>query len=329
MIIRAGSEQKWNKNTMVIMCNFNMNCNFKCSYCINQSTRKNYTEQLSKEALYNLFSNLPKLNKELYNVILAGGEPSLYQYFPEMVQYLNDFLPHDKCTFTITTNGSLLHKLEEYFTPYENLNFRLAISMHLEQMDAETYLKKFSKFKYPDRCQIIFMLEPKTLDKINAVIEKAKRFGYTNFLVKPITIKQKLHPDYSEEEKNFIENNPYASKGKVFNEYKEENQIIKKDVSKTEFTLNPELVNYSGMHCLAGASSMRVLSNGTISPCHWIKAAPDFNLNTHSFLEYEYLHKPVICPSSSCECIPFTALPKWNSEFAEGPDYFNETNISQ
>ena len=40
-IIKAGSESKWKQNSMLIACNFNMNCNFKCSYCFNQNTRKN------------------------------------------------------------------------------------------------------------------------------------------------------------------------------------------------------------------------------------------------------------------------------------------------
>lgn len=86
-IIKAGSERKWEKNIMLITCNFNMNCNFHCSYCINQKTRKKYTEQLSKEALYNLFSNLPKLNKNFYEFALAGGEPTLYEYLPDFLSY--------------------------------------------------------------------------------------------------------------------------------------------------------------------------------------------------------------------------------------------------
>ncbi len=47
-LIKAGSEQNWQYNNMYLACNFNMNCNLKCSYCINQTVRKNYTEQLSQ-----------------------------------------------------------------------------------------------------------------------------------------------------------------------------------------------------------------------------------------------------------------------------------------
>ena len=90
-IIKAGSESKWKRNSMLIACNFNMNCNFKCSYCFNQNTRKNFNEQLSPKALHNLFSNLPLLKKDFYSFAIAGGEPSLYEYFPDMLKYINEF----------------------------------------------------------------------------------------------------------------------------------------------------------------------------------------------------------------------------------------------
>lgn len=326
-IIKAGCDKKWKENIMLINCNFNMNCNFKCSYCINQAFRKKFTEQLSPKALYNLFSNLPKLNKELYSIAITGGEPSLYQYFPEMLQYLNEFFPKNNFTFTCMTNGSLLHKLEEYFRNYQKSNFLIIISMHLEQMNAETYLQKFSQFKYPQMCRIKIMLEPKTLDKTNDIIEKAKKFGYTDFVIQPLTINGKVHPKYTEEEKNFLKNNSHPVKIQLFNEYKEEEQIIRRDFTKEEFVLNPELVDYSGMQCLAGFSSLVVLADGRINPCFRVKGSQDFNLNTHSLLEYENLYKPVQCPVNQCGCQGFTALPKWNPQFLEAPSYFKEKTI--
>lgn len=323
-IIKAGSERKWEKNIMLINCNFNMNCNFKCSYCINQTYRKKFTEQLSKEALYNLFSNLPKLNKEFYSFGIAGGEPTLYQYFPEMLQYFNEFIS-TKGSIWCATNGSLLNNIEKYLENYQNLKFNLAISMHLEQMDAETYLKKFSAFKYPQICRIKIMLEPKTLDKINTIIEKAKSFGYIDYVIQPLTINGKIHPDYTEEEKNFFNTNPYAADVHLFNELKQDEQIIKKDFTKDEFVLHPELVDYSGLHCLAGFSSIRVLADGTITPCFKVRGNPNFNLNTHSLLDYEYLYKPVICPGNYCGCHGFTTIPKWNPEYTKEPVYFQNS----
>ncbi len=326
--IKAGSDQKWEKNNMFVTCNFNMNCNFDCSYCINKSFRKNYSEQLSKEALHNLFSNLPKLNKDFYTFTMAGGEPSLYKYFPEMLQYLSQYFSPNNYRFTCATNGSLLHKFDEYLKNHQNLNFNISISMHLEQMDAETYLKKFSRFSYPNMCRIKIMLEPNTLKKVNHIIEQAKSFGYTDFVVQPVTINGKITPDYTEEEKNFFNNNPYAADVHLFNEYKDNEQTIRKDFTKDEFVLNPELVNYAGLQCLAGHNSIRVLADGTITPCFKVKHDSDFNLNTHSLLEYIYIYQQITCTSTYCGCHGFTAIPKWNPEYAEGPSYLKKEQIS-
>ena len=321
-IIKAGSEQNWKKNDMVIACNFNMNCNFKCSYCINKSFRKNYSEQLSKEALHNLFSNLPKLNKDFYTFTMAGGEPSLYKYFPEMLNYLKTFFSSNSFKFSIVTNGSLLHKIEEYFKNYQDFNFHINISIHLEQMNIDDYLKIFSSFNYPERSHIRIMLEPGHLNQLTKLTEKAKSFGYKSFLVLPILINQKLSPNYTEEEIDCLKNSSAHSDILLFNEYLNNNQTIKKEFIKRDVTFNPELVNYSGLQCLAGHNSLKILPNGTIHPCHRHKGDPNFNLNTHSLLEYIYIYQPVTCPSTYCGCPGFAALPKWNPEHAEAPGYF-------
>ena len=327
-IIKAGSDQNWKKNNMVIACNFNMNCNFKCSYCFNQNTRKNFNEQLSPKALHNLFSNLPLLKKDFYSFAIAGGEPSLYEYFPDMLKYINEFFSPENYTVFMATNGSLLHRLEDYLKEYPELNVHLAISMHLEQMDAETYLKKFSQFKFPNMCRIKLMLKPGTLAQANDIIEKAKSFGYADFIIQPIIINSNVHPDYTDEEKLFFSHYPYPSNTALFNEYLNNGQTVKKDFTKEEFVLNPELVNYSGLQCLAGHSSMRVFADGSIAPCHFHKRAPDFNLNMHSLLEYIYIYQPITCTSTYCGCHGFTAIPKWNPEYAEGPSYLKKEQIS-
>ena len=321
-LIKAGSEQNWQYNNMYLACNFNMNCNLKCSYCINQTVRKNYTEQLSQKALYNLFSNLPLLKKDFYTFGIAGGEPSLYTYFPEMLKYLKDFFSPDTFQLGIATNGSLLHKLEEYFQNYQNFNYCINISLHLEQIQADTYLKKLSEFKYPHKSIITLMLEPGTLEQVKHIKQKAERFGYEKFKIMPISINLKLHPDYTEEEIEYLKTVSYGSETNLFNEYLDDDQIIKKEFTKTEYNLDHQLINYSGLQCLAGCNSLKILPDGTIHPCHWHRGDPNFNLNTRSLLDYTYIYQPIICKSSYCGCHSFTALPKWNPEYAEAPYYF-------
>ena len=242
-IIKAGSDLHWKKNTMHITGHFNMDCNFKCSYCIVDTFRKTFNNQLSPTALYNLFSSLPLLKKDFYTFNISGGEPSLYTYFPQVLNYMKEFIPANKLRATWMTNGSLLHKLEEYFKDYRAYDFNLTITLHLEQMNAETYLKKLSEFKYPDMCTIKIMLEPGTLKQIDSIIEKTKNFGYKKFNVQPVIISQKLHPNYTNEEMDFIKNSAYGPKLILFNEYLRENKTIKKEEEKQEEKPNDEQIS--------------------------------------------------------------------------------------
>ena len=322
-LIKAGSEQNWQYNNMYLACNFNMNCNLKCSYCINQNTRKEFNEELSPTALYNLFSSLPLLKKDFYSFSIAGGEPSLYQHFPDVLKYMKEFFPPNKIKATWLTNGSLLHKLEEYFKDYRAYDFNLTITLHLEQMNAETYLKKLSEFKYPDMCTIKIMLEPGTLKQIDSIIEKTKNFGYKKFNVMPITINQKLYPNYTTEEIQFLETSSFNYQ-RLFNEYLRKNKTIKKEFTQDEFNINPELINYKGLKCLAGYNSMRILPDGTITSCLETQRIPNFNLDNDTLLDYAYT--PITCPSTWCNCIVYTRLPKWNPQHTECPTYFKNNS---
>ncbi len=306
---------------MHITGHFNMDCNFKCSYCIVDTFRKTFNNQLSPTALYNLFSSLPLLKKDFYTFNISGGEPSLYTYFPQVLNYMKEFIPSNKLRATWMTNGSLLHKLEEYFKDYRAYDFNLTITLHLEQMNAETYLKKLSEFKYPDMCTIKIMLEPGTLKQIDSIIEKTKNFGYKKFNVMPITINQKLYPNYTTEEIQFLETSSFNYQ-RLFNEYLRENQTIKKEYTRNEYNLNPELINYKGLKCLAGYNSLIISPDGDISSCYSTMKNSVCNINSDSLINYMAEYEPITCQNPWCACGTYTAIPKWNPKYSEAPNYF-------
>ena len=307
---------------MHITGHFNMDCNFKCSYCIVDTFRKTFNNQLSPTALYNLFSSLPLLKKDFYTFNISGGEPSLYTYFPQVLNYMKEFIPANKLRATWMTNGSLLHKLEEYFKDYRAYDFNLTITLHLEQMNAETYLKKLSEFKYPDMCTIKIMLEPGTLKQIDSIIEKIKNFGYKKFNVQPVIISQKLHPNYTNEEMDFIKNSAYGPKLILFNEYLRKNKTIKKEFTQDEFNINPELINYKGLKCLAGYNSLILSPDGAISSCYSTMKNSVCNINSDSLINYMAEYEPITCQNPWCACGTYTAIPKWNPKYSEAPNYF-------
>ncbi|MFG6359049.1 MAG: hypothetical protein K1W03_00470, partial [Mailhella sp.] len=100
------------------------------------------------------------------------------------------------------------------------------------------------------------------------------------------------------------------------------NETIRTTLKRDDFILDSRFANFSGMHCAAGANSIRVLADGKVTLCYGHKGDPNFNLNEQTILEYPYINKAVICPSKRCACPPYTELPKWNPNFATPPAYF-------
>lgn len=309
-------------NNMVITCNFNFNCNFKCSYCINKNQHDKYKTPLSETALNNLMYYLPELKKDKYSFYIAGGEPALYPHWDKFFAVINEkFTAETECT--IGTNGYFINRFEPFIKMADNYSLSLLVSMHTEQLPIEEYIQRLKNFPYPLNCKIKFMLDPGKLDTALATISALKTFGYQKFIIQSIVINQKPHPDYSEEELNFFKTNPYQDDFAIDYEWIENNQKVQKTLKRDDFILDSRLIDFSGMYCMAGANAIRVLADGTVTLCYAHRGDPNFNLNEKTILDYIYIYKAVTCPSKRCACPPYTELPKWNPEFATPPAYFN------
>lgn len=320
-IVKAGNEDSWHKNQLTILCNFNMNCNFNCSYCINRTVRNNYSEQLSSQALANLVDYLPQLNRDKYLFGIAGGEPSLYKHLNLFLEKVAYFLP-DKHQVTYSTNGSLLKKFIKPIETIANLKLRITISMHIEQYSFEKYEKALLEFPYPEKIRLKILLQPGKLKETLQFIEKMKIFGYSSFIVHGLIEKGHVYQGYDKEELDYLKHNVYHVETVLFNENMAENGIEKREFYRDDLILEPELVKYSGLYCLAGYSAIRVLADGKVANCFYHKDDSDFNLNKNTILEYPYINKAMKCKGKACMCMGYTALPKWDPNYCSPPEYF-------
>ena len=268
---------------MVITCNFNFNCNFNCSYCINKKQHDKYKTQLSLTALDNLMLYLAELKKDKYSFYIAGGEPALYPHWDKFFDVINKkFTSETECT--IGTNGYFINKFEPFIKTAEKYSLSLLISMHTEQLPIEEYVKRLQNFPYPQNCRVKFMLDPGKLDTALSTINTLKSFGYEKFIVQSIVINQKPHPDYSEEELKFFETNPYQDDFAIDYEWLENNETIRKTLKRDDFIFDSRFADFSGMHCIAGANSIRVLADGKVTLCYGHRGDPNFNLNEKTIL---------------------------------------------
>lgn len=335
--IRAGSDVSWKMDSMHVFCLFNCTCNFSCSYCYNKNMRKQHKEHLPKDILLQFLEDLATLNKPKYFFYLAGGEPLLYTYLLDFYEYVNAIFP-EKVMIHISTNGSLLKRLEPCIKKSPYVQNVIEISMHMEQMDLERYKKVLSNFAYVHNCAIRTLLAPGRLKDILEIQEFVENLGY-EIQIRSITQKGELHPDYTQEERDFFEMNTnikayplflsstgYEDKAPFFCEYLSHEEKIKRiEFSRDASIFNHDLINYSGMNCTAGFSSLHVMSDGMVKYCHGDKSGLSFSLKEKSILDYPFLSTPVLCHAQKCGCQASIALPKWHPELGQGPAYLEKT----
>jgi len=85
-----------------------LNCNFKCSHCLNNSFPGRRDSDLSETEILNLTSSV-LANDNIKSISFSGGEPLLYiKEINEIIKAIRLVRPDFK--FSLTTNGSLIEK---------------------------------------------------------------------------------------------------------------------------------------------------------------------------------------------------------------------------
>jgi radical SAM protein with 4Fe4S-binding SPASM domain len=81
-------------------------CNLNCEYCYNRD-KLNTCKELSLEGMKKVIDTLKENGVD--KVVFTGGEPTLYPYFKEIVNYVYD----KELNIEVLTNGTTLSKVEQ------------------------------------------------------------------------------------------------------------------------------------------------------------------------------------------------------------------------
>lgn len=306
MIVKAGCSEFWNKNFMHIFLALNCTCNFHCSYCCNQNTRKKYPKVFPKERIVGFLDEVFLLNKEEYIFTLVGGEPSIYPHLRDF--YWEVDKRNEKKTVTMYTNGSRLPFVQEIMEQTFSINHKIIVSMHLEQKNADEYLSSLSRFAFPQNSIVKILLKPGSLDFVLDLKNTVSGYGYT-MDIEPIGIKGNIHPDYTVEELDFLRHQNNFME--FFNTYQINGGMHTECFNYFDYFSNHEKINYSGMQCSAGKNFLRIMPDGEVTFCHKDWSKSHFSVLEHSLQEYPYLHQTVTCQAVRCACPETVALPKW------------------
>ena len=314
-IMKAGEEISWSKNYMRIILMLCTICNFSCSYCFTARSRIDKKKYISADVLKSLFTKLASLNKEKYFFILSGGEPLLYPHLELLFDLLeNQFYVENK--LIINTNGYFLNKTQAFST-LKKTKFTLSVSAHLEQMAVTEYEKILKNTVYKENILVSIKIIPGELDKAKRLRSFCEK---NNFLysIAALQLNGELHRQYSTEEIDYINSNASDEEKIFFNVFNDE-QRRKVHFSKLDTLHDPNLVQYKGMYCSAGFSSLRVDTEERISRC-MTDARNDFSM---AVLE-NLVSCPTICTAERCRCMAMYRLPKWRDP-ADAPEYLRRT----
>lgn len=307
MIIKAGNEKLWNKNFMHIFFALNCTCNFKCSYCCNQNTRKKYPAVFPKERIASLLDEIFSLEREEYLFSLVGGEPSIYPHLEYFYAEVNK-KASKPTKIRIYTNGSRLPHLTKLIEQNTNISHELFISMHFEQKPKEEYLNLLSAFAYPELATVKLLLQPTKLEETLAFRDKVTALGYS-FDIDPIAIWGKLRTDYPENEVAFLKKQKNLIN--FANVYSHNGETIKEELNFLDYYTHHEKFNYQGLTCTAGKNFLRIMPDGIVTFCHKDWTNEKFSILENSLLSYIHIYNDITCMATRCGCQETAALPKW------------------
>jgi len=308
-IARAGLESSFLHNYMHININVSDICNFSCSYCINTSSKNKGKRSIPFNTLKNFIEDLPK-SKSSYVFSIAGGEPLIYPHIFDMVNEITKIKCHDK-TIWISTNGSLLpQKIAHLYNLCNDTKLKFTVSVHIEQIILRDFAQKIAKSGHADDIMCKILCPPgrkKEIFEIQSILEE---FGLS-VVFQPITYPKGKPFPYTDEEIDFLHQNKIAQKPEFFHEYVSE-KAIREEFGRIKRTLHPEKLNYFGMFCTAGMTTLRLAPDGTCSRCFgFLRKGEKFDLNVLRLRDIPELTQPCICPVDFCTCLTFLQAAKW------------------
>ena len=307
-IIRSGYKHFFLKNTMVVNINVQDQCNFRCSYCINSASKNKMKRRLDKDCLDRFIDDLDSRNHSEYIFRVAGGEPLLYPHIEFLVDKIDKSISSKK-RICFATNGSLLHKNGDLlYLNASNTTLRFLISVHLEQIDIDTYIRNIIDFGHHEdiRCKILFT--PGTLNETRKIVSLFSDHQI-NHSISVVANSGGTPYEYSNEEIRFLKSTDAAKKNVLFHEY-EDGTV--EEIDRITQALHPEKMNYKEMFCAAGLAALRLAPDGTCSRCFgFLKKGEKFDLNVQRLRDIPELTRPCICPVNCCTCMTFLQAPKW------------------
>lgn len=319
LIMRAGNLKKWEIHTFDTIINPTDVCNFHCSYCCNSKYRTKRI--LPKHILRQYLVDVGKRNAKENNFQITGGEPFLYPYRHDLIDYITSHIPNKK-TVTFLTNGSLLGKNGCLLNASsDDLVVNFIVSLHFEEINISQLLKDFEKIDNVKNITCKILLKPGMLTKIRELLILLDEVG-VNIVLDGIFDSNTNPMSYSDEEHKAIRSSCENLPPFIFHEYETQaHSRYRTDITPYDKRFYPDIHDYFGLYCSAGKNTLRLGPDGVVVSCFGlVQAGRYWDLKKTRLVDIPELDQPTICPVKRCHCGMFIKTPKWRKS-EDAPDH--------
>ena len=298
-------------------------CNNRCSYCtpsLHSGIGHHYKWDNAKKFLEKLFDRYPKIHCSV-----VGGEPSLSDFFPELVKTFNS----SGHTIGVTSNA---FNSIEYWEDVSKYLYYICFSYHSE-FPAKDFREKVIAASLNTSVTVRVMMLPSKWDHCIDVFNSLKDID--TCLLEPVRIfdwggKNREASVYTEDQLNWFKSDealrPHQkmishldNKFKRVNlqsrfEFDDKSTVTDKQVNPLEF-INSGMTNFKGYTCEVGLKSLHIDSTGSIFLGNCMIGGPIGNIN--DFENIKWTSFPVICHKEVCHCATDVIINKWIENYED------------
>ena len=323
------------------------------SYCFNagREYKKSFcTLEQAETALRHIAS----ANRPSYQVVLVGGEPTAHPHLAEIITLLCQHLSNRLELLTITTNGSFNEcQMETILKLGEQVNLKLAISVHLEYMNVERVVELVKRFSNQTYMEMRVMFQPDLFEKTVAMtdtlcnLRKDYPFGMEMGLLREgLPTFDKFDHRYTQEHFDWADNAMQKFRGAALNgakwtksypkttgwEFLVEKRIgnIVEIYERKNLSQLKELTGnvFTGMTCCAGTNIIRIEVDGRVKGMVCARDRIACNIfEENPFVKEDWMHG-VFCTKAMCGCNVNYCIPKFNSP-ADAQKFIAEKRLEQ
>jgi len=292
-------------------------CNNRCSYCVptlNAGIGHHYEWEKAKKFLEALFQRYPKIHCSV-----AGGEPSLSKFFPELVKFFNDA----GNTIGVTSNA---YKSVEYWSDISKYLNYICFSYHAE-FPAKDFKEKVIAASLNTFVTVRLMMHSVKWDHCMEVFHSLKDID--TFLLEPVRIldwssENKESFQYTQEQLDWFQSEEAMKPHKKGLEHLiglvspvnlnssfqfDDQSIVSNPYYNTVEFINAGMTNFEGYSCEIGLKSLFVNSAGEIYLGNCFVGGSIGNIE--DFENIKWPTKPVTCDLNICRCATDVNVSKW------------------